>query len=217
MYGKDRCLARGQTVKELIALSWSQADSSRKLIFDADVPDYKYDFIVAGQSKWWEKLESEITSKLNIFGFTEAGENGGLKIRYRLVRTSNAEKPAQISELQQAQAKLAEAKNDYGADSPEVSKQQRVVDEIASATGDEQASRRVCIGNLRQIDGAKEMWALENKKQKGDVPTTADLLPYLGRNQKFPVCPDGGTYIINAVGEAPTCSVSGHVIPNYKT
>jgi hypothetical protein len=58
------------------------------------------------------------------------------------------------------------------------------------------------------------MWALENKKQKGNVPTMADLLPYLGRNQQFPVCPDGGTYSINPVGELPTCSVPGHRIPD---
>ena len=88
--GKDRCLARGQTLRKLITLSWSQADSSRKIIFDTDVPDYKFDFIVAGQSKWWDKLESEITSRFNIFGFAEAGEDGGSKIHYKLVQNANA-------------------------------------------------------------------------------------------------------------------------------
>jgi serine/threonine protein kinase len=152
---------------------------------------------------------------LQITGFTENPRS--VRIRYKLVQTnSSAEKTTQMFELQQAQIKLAEAKNEYGANSSEASRQQRIVDKIASATGDEKAARNVCIGNLRQIDAAKDMWALEFKKQKGDVPTIADLLPYLSRNRKFPICPDGGNYIINAIGEAPTCSLSGHAIPNYK-
>jgi serine/threonine protein kinase len=123
---------------------------------------------------------------------------------------------AESPELLAAQTKLAEIKKEFGANSSEASKQQRTADELASAAGDKKASQRLCIGNLRQLDAAKNMWALENKKQKGDLPTIADLLPYLGRNQQFPVCPDGGNYIINPIGEAPTCSIPGHVIPNYK-
>src|SRR5262249_16336018 len=38
-----------------------------------------------------------------------------------------------------------------------------------------------CINNLRQIDGAKQQWALENGKQATDVPSDAQLQPYLGR------------------------------------
>ena len=155
---------------------------------------------------------------LQITGFTDNPR--GVKIRYKLVQNSHTikvvQRPADSSELLEAEARLAEIKKEYGANSSEASEQQRKVDELASAAGDEKASRRICIGNLRQLDAAKEMWALDNKKQKGDLPTVADLLPYLGRNQQFPVCPDGGTYDIKAIGEAPTCSVSGHAIPDYK-
>lgn len=91
--------------------------------------------------------------------------------------------------------------------------QQRRADELASASGDVKAAQRVCIGNLRQIDGAKNMWFLENHKQNGDVPTKEDLLPYV---RSWPVCPSGGTYTINAIGTLPTCSIPGHAIPTTK-
>jgi len=72
--------------------------------------------------------------------------------------------------------------------------------------------QNACINNLRQIDGAKQQWALEKSKADADVPTTQNLLPYL-KDGIFPACPEGGTYSINAVGEPPTCSIPGHVLP----
>ncbi|MGA3284216.1 MAG: hypothetical protein ABSD57_07145 [Verrucomicrobiota bacterium] len=76
----------------------------------------------------------------------------------------------------------------------------------------EAAQRNACINNLRQIDAAKQQWALENSKTDEAVPVAQDLLPYLKGNV-FPVCPSGGTYTINAAGLPPTCSVPGHVLP----
>jgi myosin heavy subunit len=69
-----------------------------------------------------------------------------------------------------------------------------------------------CVNNLRQIDMAKQQWALENKKTADAVPTAQDLLPYFS-DRVFPVCPSGGIYTINAVGELPTCSIPGHALP----
>jgi RNA polymerase sigma factor (sigma-70 family) len=78
-------------------------------------------------------------------------------------------------------------------------------------------NRRVdlCVGNLRQIDSAKQQWALENKKQITDTPTMKDLIPYIGQGPGIymPVCPDGGDYTIGTVGEKPTCSNPKHVLP----
>ena len=74
------------------------------------------------------------------------------------------------------------------------------------------AQANSCINNLRQIDGAKQQWALEYNKPDAAIPTISDLLPYL-RDNVFPVCPAGGTYSINAVGMNPTCSIPGHVLP----
>ena len=70
--------------------------------------------------------------------------------------------------------------------------------------------QNACINNLRQIDGAKNEWALEKNKKATDVPTKEDLLPYL---RSWPVCPQGGTYTIGAVGDKPTCSIPGHELP----
>jgi chromosome segregation ATPase len=74
------------------------------------------------------------------------------------------------------------------------------------------AQLNACINNLRQIDAAKQQWALENDKTADAIPPAQDLLPYF-RGGIFPVCPSGGTYTINAVSVPPTCSVSGHVLP----
>ena len=76
----------------------------------------------------------------------------------------------------------------------------------------EVAQRNACINNLRQIDAAKQQWALENNKTDIVIPTTLDLLPYL-KGGVFPVCPGGGAYTINAVGLPPTCSIPGHTLP----
>lgn len=63
-----------------------------------------------------------------------------------------------------------------------------------------------CINNLRQLDGAKDQWRLENHKTTNDIPAWQDLLPYLGQK---PTCPQGGTYRPGRVGEPPRCSLGG--------
>jgi hypothetical protein len=72
--------------------------------------------------------------------------------------------------------------------------------------------RDTCIANLRSIQVAKAQWALENGKTAADIPTEQDLIIYLP-NSVFPVCPAGGSYTIGAIGNAPTCSITGHVLP----
>ena len=46
-----------------------------------------------------------------------------------------------------------------------------------------------CINNLRQIDGAKQQWALETKQATNAVPVLSDLTPYLKNDV---TCPAGG-------------------------
>ena len=98
--------------------------------------------------------------------------------------------------------------------------QMQVEDQPASAAPEPSAEQtpaaaaqmNACINNLRQIDAAKQQWALENNKTDNDIPTALELLPYL-RDAVFPVCPSGGIYSINAVGVPPTCSLPGHALP----
>jgi hypothetical protein len=68
---------------------------------------------------------------------------------------------------------------------------------------------------LKLIDGAKQQWALEYKKRTTDTPTEEELWPYLskGANGEYSGCPDGGVYNVHSMGEAPTCSIPGHVLP----
>ena len=74
------------------------------------------------------------------------------------------------------------------------------------------SQRAACIANLKQIDGAKATWALENKKTGIDLPTAADLYGAAKYIRDEPSCPGGGTYSINAVDARPTCTVSDHTL-----
>jgi len=83
------------------------------------------------------------------------------------------------------------------------------------------SAANACINNLRQIDAAANQFALENGKTNGEaIRFPNDLTPYIKLNSagKIPGCPQGGTYSIKAVGDAPTCSLgtagnSAHVLP----
>ena len=74
------------------------------------------------------------------------------------------------------------------------------------------AQKQSCINQLKAIDGAKSIWALEMKKTDSDVPTEADLVGPGKTFDKKPECSAGGTYDFRSVGEKPTCSVAGHTI-----
>lgn len=74
--------------------------------------------------------------------------------------------------------------------------------------------RVVCINNLRLLDAAKEMFAIESKLPPGTVVSQNQLQPFVGRGEegKFPKCPAGGTYILNPIGTRPACSIKEHVL-----
>jgi prepilin-type N-terminal cleavage/methylation domain-containing protein len=76
------------------------------------------------------------------------------------------------------------------------------------------AQANACINNLRQIDGAKQQWALENRQTDAAVPVVADVTPYL-KGGAMPLEPASGNYnAINAVNVNPQCSIGGtHVLP----
>jgi prepilin-type N-terminal cleavage/methylation domain-containing protein len=72
------------------------------------------------------------------------------------------------------------------------------------------AQKNACINNLRQIDGAKEQWALENKKSAGSAVVEADVNSYIKAGA--PKCPGGGSYNYNTVDVSPSCTIAGHSI-----
>ena len=75
------------------------------------------------------------------------------------------------------------------------------------------SQKNICIANLKQTDSAKEQWAMDNKKSSGAVVRFKDLVvPDLYMKSK-PVCPNGGLYILGHIGENPTCTIEGHLLP----
>jgi multidrug efflux pump subunit AcrA (membrane-fusion protein) len=81
----------------------------------------------------------------------------------------------------------------------------------SAAQNVQNAQRIGCINILRQMDAAKQQWALQNNKTADAIPTPQDLAPYF--NNSLPSCPGGGTYTINAVGQLTTCTIPGHALP----
>ena len=70
---------------------------------------------------------------------------------------------------------------------------------------------KACMNNLRQIDGSKDRFAIENGKLDGSVVTKEDIEPYFLK--KWEACPAKGEYEINVVGTDPTCNIgNGHTI-----
>ena len=80
-----------------------------------------------------------------------------------------------------------------------------------------QSQMNACINNLRQIDGAVQQWALEQKKDPAATVAFSDIAPYLKNSV---ICPSGGTsfansYTISDVATKPLCKkvTSSHVLP----
>src|SRR5437879_4439845 len=77
------------------------------------------------------------------------------------------------------------------------------------------AQQNACINNLRQIDGAKQQWALETKAAQTAAPVISSIQPYLGRGTggSAPTCPADSasgfdtSYTINDLQTAPACRI----------
>ncbi|HAV65318.1 MAG TPA: prepilin-type cleavage/methylation domain-containing protein [Verrucomicrobiales bacterium] len=73
----------------------------------------------------------------------------------------------------------------------------------------ETAQKNACINNLRQIDGAKEQYMLENSTTTAPAALT-DISGPGSFIKQTPVCPAGGTYTVEAAGVDPTCTIPNH-------
>ena len=70
-----------------------------------------------------------------------------------------------------------------------------------------------CINNLRQMDGAVQQYALEQKLASSSSYTLSVLKPYikLDSTGNIPACPASGSYAAGStVTNPPTCSLSGN-------
>ena len=79
------------------------------------------------------------------------------------------------------------------------------------------ARQSVCINNLRQVDSAKEQWALASNASTGATVVAANIDPYLKNSFASTICPAGsGAYTISVISTDPACpnvvAQPGHVL-----
>jgi prepilin-type N-terminal cleavage/methylation domain-containing protein len=84
-------------------------------------------------------------------------------------------------------------------------------------TSREAARAKACIGNLKQIDSAKQQWLMDNKSSTIASETWApsgaltDPEGLVGTYiRTAPYCPEGGTYTTNNATTIPTCSLGSN-------
>jgi prepilin-type N-terminal cleavage/methylation domain-containing protein len=76
------------------------------------------------------------------------------------------------------------------------------------------SQQNACINNLRQIDSAKEQWALAQKKTNGEAVDTVGADEYI-KGDTTPTCPGGGTYYYGALPTPPDCSIDAPTLHNF--
>ena len=161
------------------------------------------------------QAQTELEELKNSNAGLQAAENSRLRKQYEILTNKLATVQASLAQAQaenrQSAQQLATARTALGLQQDHLQQLQGEKQQLAVA-GAAVIHQNACINNLRQIDGAKQQWALEKNKNGDAVPTAQDLLPYL-KDGVFPACPDGGTYSINSVDAVPTCSLPGHALP----
>ncbi|MDP3790195.1 MAG: prepilin-type N-terminal cleavage/methylation domain-containing protein [Candidatus Omnitrophota bacterium] len=75
------------------------------------------------------------------------------------------------------------------------------------------AQQEACIANLKQIEGAIQIWAVDLNQADTAVPAAwSALTPNYIRT--LPACPGGGAaYALVAPSARPTCNIAGHTLP----
>jgi prepilin-type N-terminal cleavage/methylation domain-containing protein len=71
---------------------------------------------------------------------------------------------------------------------------------------------KACTKNLREIESAKEQWAMSNRADPTATPHASDIVnDYMrGSPGVLPNCPTGGTYDLNNMQSQPTCSIGSN-------
>ena len=77
----------------------------------------------------------------------------------------------------------------------------------------QKAQAEACIANLRQIEGATQVWAVDTGANDTVTPGWNDLVTNYIRTQ--PVCPAKGNYTLSTVNSRPTCTIGNTVTPNH--
>jgi len=78
----------------------------------------------------------------------------------------------------------------------------------------EQSRSKSCSANLKQIDAAKEQFAMDAKKNTGDAVAFTDIVGASLYLKSTPTCPSSGTYTVGAVSTNPTCNKTSTAYPH---
>src|SRR5437588_6733213 len=71
----------------------------------------------------------------------------------------------------------------------------------------ETSRAKSCVANLKQIESAKEQWAMDTKAVATATPGDTDLYGAGAYIRNAPACASGGTYTIGDMNTRPVCSI----------
>ena len=74
----------------------------------------------------------------------------------------------------------------------------------------ETSRAKSCVANLKQIESAKEQWAMDTKAGPAATPTAADLYGATKYVKTTPGCPSTGVYTSVDMATRPVCSVGNN-------
>lgn len=139
----------------------------------------------------------------------ESAELGKLRPENQRLRAETLQLQSRVLQLQrESAAQLQEQQEGERARLEAANLALRFIKPADRAT----IQRQNCVANLKQLEGAKRQWAIDNRKSARDVPKLSDLVGARLYLKLEPTCPLGGRYTINAVNANPTCSHSGHAL-----
>ena len=147
----------------------------------------------------------------------QSNEAVRLRNELRLLQEQKQKLDQQLQVVQNARDSAQQEVKQLRSANEQLQVAARKNDEIVRRYNDleKQQMRSACLSQLRQIDLAKQQWALENHQPADAVPTAQDIALYI-RDHVIPVCPAGGTYDFGSVENLPTCSMPGHTLSQGK-
>jgi flagellar biosynthesis GTPase FlhF len=188
-------------------LAGAQKDAEEVVSLRAEVEDLRK---VAAQTNELARLRRDNEDLLRLRSEVNQLRSAGQQLSNQLktAQTQTAQAQAQVTQAQAQQQQMSQQLQQQAA----AAQVQAATQAQAQTQTAAQAQAAACINNLRQIEGAKQTWALENKKTAASIPTAADIAPYLRGGVFNLACPAGGTYTLNGLTAVPTCSIPGHAL-----
>lgn len=147
------------------------------------------------------RRDSEELSRLR----NETRELRQTKEQFQKLQVETQQLRATVQELQQANVENQRLR----AQNQQLQQMQTAAAQAGAQANPAMAQRNACIANLKQLDGATQQWALENKLNAYTRVDANSIRVYL-RGQQLPPCPGGGVYTFGAVRDGPRCSIPGH-------